>query len=207
MELEAIDYNPVREVSKKNGVKLLRNVLTLEERAVIDNYLREHDKAFWVFTHIFFQSGARLTELMKVRLDDVNIAKQTFKVIVIKGRSKKEVLKPIKNVALPFWIEAIKNAAPGQYIFSEGLIPGDEPIRTDQVTKRWSRHIKKKLKIKGDFYSLKHSNLDETAALLSLADASAMASHTSVNVTRKFYAVGEQERQNERLKNLDNTLS
>lgn len=207
VELEAIDTNPIREVSKKNGVKMLRNVLSIEERIEIDKFLREHDTPFWIFTNIFFHSGSRLTEMMKVRLEDVNIVKQTFKVTVIKGRSKKEVLKPIKNVALPFWKEALKDAIPGQYIFSEGLIPGVKEIRTDQITKRWYRHIKKKLKIKGDFYSLKHSNLDETAAMLSLEDASAMASHTSVNVTREFYAVGEQERQHERLKKLDNKFA
>jgi integrase len=207
VELEAVDNNPVREVSRKPKVQRLRTVLTLEERKKVNEYLQEHDRAFWIFTHIFFHSGARLTELMQVRLEDVSMVNQTFKITVIKGRSRKEVLKPIKHVALPYWEEAMTNAREGQYIFSEGLVPGDQKIRTDQIAKRWYRHIKKKLDIKADFYSLKHSNLDETAALLSLHDASVMASHTSVALTTKYYAIGEKDRQIERLKKVGNKFA
>jgi site-specific recombinase XerC len=207
VELEAIDANPVREVSKRKKMERLRPVLSLEERTKVNEYLQEHDRPFWRFTHIFFHSGARLTELMKLRLQDVNLNNQTLKVTVIKGRSRKEVLKPIKHIALPFWQEVVKDATEGQYLFAEGLLPGNEPIRTDQIAKRWYRHIKKKLKITADFYSLKHSNLDETAALLSLQDASVMASHTSVALTSKYYAIGEKDRQIERLRNVNNKFA
>ena len=90
------------------------------------------------------------------------------------------------------------------FIFSKDLLPGKSAIQSYQITKRWNRHVKKKLGISEDFYSLKHLNLDETATILGIDDASAMASHTSTNITSKFYAIGEKQRQNERLKKIEN---
>ena len=68
-------------------------------------------------------------------------------------------------------------------------------------------HIKKKLGINEDFYSIKHLNLDETATFLDIHDASAMASHNSSNITARYYAIGEKLRQNERLKQLQNKFA
>lgn len=115
--------------------------------------------------------------------------------------------KPIKNIALPYWVEAIKDAQKDDYIFSKNLLPGMTAIRSFQVTKRWNRLVKKQLGIEYDFYSLKHLNLDETAALIGIENAAAMASHTTVTTTRRHYAVNEQQRQNNLLKNLTNSFS
>jgi integrase len=50
--------------------------------------------------HIFFHSGARLTELMRLQVQDVDLRNQVFKLIVKKGRMSKEVLRLIKDIAL-----------------------------------------------------------------------------------------------------------
>jgi hypothetical protein len=86
-------------------------------------------------------------------------------------------------------------------------VPGPKAIRTEQITRRWYTHVKKDLNITADFYSLKHLNTDETAAMLSLEDAAAHNSHTSTVITMKHYAVGEKERQHERLKKVGNKFA
>ncbi len=118
-----------------------------------------------------------------------------------------EVIKPIKIVALPFWSMAMEGSNPDDYIFSSGLYPGQKSIQAYQITKRWNRHIKKKLGVQEDFYSLKHLNLDETAAILGLNDASAMASHNSPFTTGKYYTINESKRQVERLKSVHNNFA
>jgi site-specific recombinase XerC len=207
IELEAVETNPVREISKKQRLVPIRTVLAGEERKKIDKHLKANHYRFWLFTHIFFHSGARLTEMMQVRGKDVNLQEQTFMVTVKKGKLFKQVLKPIKNASLPYWVEAMKGAKPGDFIFSAGLLPGASAINTDQITKRWKVHVKEKLGIQADFYSLKHLHLDEIAAQLGLEDAAAMASHTSTDITLKHYAVNEKHRQNTRLKNLANAFA
>lgn len=207
IELEAVDTNPVREISKKQRLVPIRTLLTTEERKRIDKHLKLNHHSFWLFTHIFFHSGARLTEMMQVRRKDVNLIDQYFIVTIKKGKLLKQVQKPIKNASMQYWQKAIADAGAEDYIFSIGLKPGFKAINTDQITKRWKIHVKDKLGIQADFYSLKHLHLDEIAAELGLQDAAAMASHTSTDITLKHYAVHEKQRQNNRLKNLTNAFA
>ncbi len=207
VELETVDFNPLKDISKKKGILRLRRLPLVENRKSINAYLKLHQYRFWLFTNIFFHSGARLTELMNLKKKDVDLENQAFIVTIKKGNIYKEVLKPIKNIALQFWEESIANAEDEDYIFSKGLLPGPTPIQSYQITKRWNLHIKKKLGIQEDFYSLKHLNLDQIAAMLNIQDASAMASHTNTFITSKHYAVNESQRQNERLKSIKNSFT
>jgi hypothetical protein len=96
----------------------------------------------------------------------VDLQGHRFKVLVKKGRDIREQWRTIKDLAMKDWSESVAAAADDEFIFSEGLVAGKLIIRPSQVTKRWRVHVKKKLGIKADLYSLKHSNLDETAAAL-----------------------------------------
>jgi integrase len=207
VELEAIDTNPVREISKKQRMVPIRKLLTPAERTIIDKHLRESHYRFWLFTHIFFHSGSRLTEMMQVKGSDVDLVNQKFVVTVKKGKLFKQFFKPIKNSCLEYWREAIADCSDNEFVFSEGLIPGKSSINTDQITKRWKKHVKDKLGIDADFYSLKHLNLDETAALLDINAAAEMASHTNSKITAKHYALNEGHRQNQRLIDLPNRFA
>ena len=204
IELEVIEANPLKDLSKKKSIQKIRKLPT---RQLISEYLHKHQYRFWLFMQIFFHSGARITELMKIIRRDINLREQFFIITIKKGRIAKEVIRPIKNIALPFWEEAIESASNDDYIFSKELLPGQKAIQSYQITKRWNRHIKAKLGIKADFYSLKHLNLDQTAAILGINDASAMASHASTGVTIKHYAFGEKLRQNERLRKVENKFA
>jgi integrase len=202
VELEVTETNPVREISKKQRMVPLRTVLKPKERKQVDDHLKLKHYRFWLFTNIFFQSGARLTEIMQVKRKDVNLHEQYFVVTIKKGKLYKQVQKPITDIALTFWTEAVENAGVEHYIFSKGLRPGNSPINTDQITKRWKLHVKDKLQIEADFYSLKHLHLDEIAAQSGIEDAAAMASHSSSKTTIKHYAVNEKYRQDQRLKSM-----
>ena len=162
---------------------------------------------FGRFMQIFFHSGARESELMEIKTFNVDLQNQQFLVVVNKGRSSAEYKKPIKNIVLPLWAEIINKAKEGQYLFSKGLKPGDIPINANQISRRWRNHIKGKLHITADFYSLKHSNLDEISAELSIQDAAKMASHTSIRTTEAHYATNEAQSQMDRLKNMNNSFS
>lgn len=200
VERDVIDSNPVKDVSKRKSVKRIRRTLTAAERTMLNEYLKQYP-SFYRFLQIFFHSGARIRELLRIQGKDVDLDRQVFRVIIKKGREYREVEKVIKDVALPYWKEL--KAGPEQYLFSTGLEPGDQLIRPDQVTKRWYRLVKLKKGIAADFYSLKHLNTDETSAALDLADAARHNSHTTPVITLR-YAVGEKDRQMERIRKVDN---
>lgn len=202
-EMDAIEINPVTAIAKQKTITKAREVLTDQQRRDVSKHLREHHYRFWLFTQIFFHSGARETEILKVKGSDVNLEKQYVRITIIKGSSRREVMKTIKDVALPYWTELMQDCKPEQYVFSYHLKPGLKQIRPEQITRRWRAHVKVKLGITADFYSLKHLNSDDTSRLLSLADAGAHNSHTSTKTTM-IYAVNEKERQQERIKKLGN---
>jgi len=207
IELETVEVNPLRDLSKKKSIQRVRKLPSIENRQIINEYLHKHQYRFWLFMQIFFHSGARLTEIMQVKRKDVNLKNQYFIITIKKGRTYKEVIRPIKNIALEYWNKAVESATGDDFIFSKGLLPGKFAIQSYQITKRWNRHIKTKLGINEDFYSLKHINLDEIASILNINDAAAMASHSSSVVTLKHYAINESQRQNERLKQVENKFA
>ena len=204
MEYLDLEYNPAYQIKRLKTVKRLRKTLTLQERKTIDLRLRESKYTFWRFMHIFFHSSSRESELMLLKKSDVDIVGQKFKVTILKGMT--ETFKPIKDIVLPLWQQVYNEAKTGQFLFAKGLCPGDVSINPRQITRRWRVHVKEKLNIEADFYSMKHSNLDEIAAALSLEDASKAASHTTPVITMD-YTYGEKERQMNRVKKVNNAFS
>ena len=206
MEYDATDVNPVLGIKKQKHVVKQREVLTPDERKIVNKHLYENNYTFWRFLQIFFHSGARESELMRIQAKDVDLVRQQYKILVLKGNNSNWTDRTIKDIALPFWEELLKGCDKNDYIFSKGLIPGKVSISPRQITNRWERWVKIPLGITADFYSLKHLNLDETAALLDIESASAMAGHTSTVITMKHYAHGEKERSHQRLKSVANSF-
>lgn len=210
-EMEATENDPLSRIKKRKTVKKIRLTLTQDERKKVSEHLYKSHYTFWRLMNIFFHSGSRETEIMQLKFEDVDLKAQRFKVIVRKGKDYREEWRTIKNIALPLWQELLNETRTGQYLFGKFLKPADKPIESYQLGKRWRKYVKasppKGLGIKADFYSLKHSNLDEIAELLSDKDASKAAGHTNLKITKDYYLFGEEKREHERLKKLDNKFA
>jgi integrase len=204
--LEAIDINPVADIERMKGLRKIREVLNPDDRRRVVDHLSANYPEFHRFVQIFFHSGARRTELLKLRVRDVNIQDQCYKVLVKKGRANREWMKPIKNIALPYWKDAVAGGRPEDYVFSVGLKPGTTSIRPDQVTRRWEEHVKKKLGITADLYSLKHLNTTEVVDALDEQAAAKMNSHTSTAMVVGVYDVRSIDRKRDVLRKISNTL-
>lgn len=204
VERDIIQYNLVRDISPVKVPKKIRQVLTDKEVKKAKEYLQAHNPTFYRFMQIFFHSGSRISELLRLKVQDINLSGQFFRIMIYKGNIYREELKAIKDVALPYWEELLRDAPNDHYVFSKGLKPGPNPIRSDQINKRWHK-VKEKLEIEADFYSLKHLHTDQVAALLSLEDAGRHNSHRGQVITMR-YAIHEKDRQLERIKKLNNTL-
>jgi integrase len=207
VSIEAIEYNPITDIKLKKGhVKEKREVLTEDERKKVDLHLRAGNYRFWLFLQVFFHSGGRETELMNLKGKDVNLDKQEINVLIKKGKQYRIESKPMKSIAVQYWQQALVNCGPDDYVFSEGLQPGTRKIRTDQITRRWKRHVKDKLEITKDFYALKHLNSDEVDAQLGLQAAAKLNSHRDTDIT-KIYTVSHDDRLKQAVKNISNTFA
>ena len=204
VENEIVDVNPIWDIKKKKTLKRQRVILSSEERTKVKDRLEK-----WLdylrFTQIFFHSGTRISELLRIKKEDVDIKNQRIQITIFKGREYRQVWKVIKNIALPFWVEQYENCEPGQYMFSVGLRPGFKKIKQDYVTNRWTKCIKIPLRIKASFYSLKHLHSDEISAGIGLSVAGKHNDHKGTVITMT-YAVNERKRIDEIIKTADNSF-
>lgn len=207
MLMEAVETNPVKEIPKEPVVTKMKRVLSLDERKIINEYLLKIDPVFHRFVHIFFHSGCRRTELCGLKVSDVDLRSQAFKVLVKKGRHHRECLRPIKNIAVDFWAAQLEGAGREDYVFSSTFRPGKFKLQPKAISYKWKEYVKDHLKINVDFYALKHLNLDETSNQLNAEAAAKMAGHTSTVITMKHYLVNEEQRELEKLKMVNNKFA
>lgn len=205
--------NPAEKINKEKEIKKIRDVLTDQQRKLVNTYLQENYYEYWRFLQIFFHSGGRITEMLRVELDHVDLANQRFKVLILKGAGYEQVWKVIKNIALPYWKEAVEEAkqlkANGQpvYLFGKNQKPEirTKPINEEQIGRRWRERVKHKPalgNVTADFYALKHLNTTETRTLAGAAAAAAQNSHKSETMVRSIYDVKREDRQNDELNRL-----
>jgi integrase len=209
-DLDAIEMNIIKEIKKKQVVTAPRETLTHEQRIFINDLLQSKYPAFHRFLHIFFHSGARITELLRLQVKDVNLESQRYKTLIIKGKRKREVERTIKNIALPYWISLIQGANENDFVFSRGLVPGPASIQPYQITKRWYRLVKNNEEVRqrfgsiGDVYSLKHSNTSELVEQFGDDAAAQQNGHSTSAMVRSIYDTKRKDRMHEKLKEAKN---
>lgn len=203
---DAIEINPVQGIPKKKTVKRLREVLTSEDLEKIRESLEVKYPKFWRYIQIFYYSGSRSSELLSVRRKDVDLKRQVFKVTVKKGRQYTEEVRAINYKAVPLWVQLCEGTPPGAYLFSEGLIPGPVKIDPWQISKRWREHVKKKLGITADFYSLKHLHTTRVVQAYGAELAAGINGHKSGVMNAQHYDVLKDSRALEEAKNIDISL-
>src|SRR4030095_17139003 len=106
--------------------------------------------------------------------------------------------------AMPVWTEVMEDCDKGDYLFTRGLKPGRTAIKSYQIGKRWYRHVKKKLNITADFYSIKHLHTTEVVDLLSDVDAAKHNDHKGTKMVNTVYDVKRKDRTNGKIKTLNN---
>ncbi|MEN5132360.1 hypothetical protein [Elizabethkingia anophelis] len=185
----------------------------------VKNYLEEYYPNFHRYFAIFFMSGGRSAEMMRLRAKDVDLRRQEYKVLIKKGVEYVEVLKVILPQAMPFWRDLMSEVRSEEdYLFSKYLKPGKTPIRPSQITDRWRKYVKQTERIRDeknqivrvteDFYGLKYLFLDKLdeaqttgniAPIIEMNFAQIAASHKRDSTTR-IYTTKKDQRNNEALK-------
>jgi integrase len=204
VELEAVNGNPVRDISKKPVTKKIKAVLSDEQRKKVNEHLLNVFPKFYSFVHLFFHSGGRKTELLKLKPPMVDLVNQKYRCVIKKRKTHVEVERTIKDVALPFWMEFLKDCPDDHYIFGTLFMPGLKPMGMDSPSRYWERHVKKELGIDVDFYALKHLHTTELVTALTEEEAAAHNAHTSTGMVVSIYDVKQKDRQHQRIKKVNN---
>ncbi len=202
-QYEAVELNPVDGIEKLAVISPIRPSLSEGDEILLDKYLIKNYPSLRRFMHIFYQSGCRIKEIMRLQAKDVYLNRQEFKITTFKGRKYKEELKAINNDVLHLWQELMKGIKPNDYLFGEGLEPAATPIKAYQIHKRWNRLIKKPLGIEADFYSLKHSKITAVNDKAKDSDLSKqLTGHSKNDVIAKVYDLNANQRRLDELKKI-----
>lgn len=208
IRLEATEINPVDKYVRKMDVEEnISELFTHKERKRILDFYKKNDKYFARFLQVFFHSGSREIELLRIKYEKIDPHCRFFKTKVRKRKKVVEEKRAIKKIAAKFWRELLKETRPGEYVFGRLLVPGPKACLRDYITKKWQRDVKERLGINKNMYWLKHTNLDETSAILDAKAAAKQAGHKSTVITLKHYLVNEEERQRERLREVANKFA
>lgn len=203
VQADAIDFNPIKDIPKKKETIKLRETLSDDQVKKIKKHLKDRNYNFYRYMNIFFHSGCRSTELFNLKVKDVDINNQRFKVTVKKGRNYEEQWRAINKNAVRYWIEIIKSAKPSDYVFSYRFSPGPTKISPRQVTGKWRKLVKKELGIEADFYSLKHLHTTKVIELYNSELAASINGHKSTAMNLRHYDVGHKTRVIEAAKNIN----
>lgn len=215
MDNRIILYNPAHTIKNKLITKKRRQPIEQDDIIKIDQHLAKNHPGMWAFFHMFYHSGAHEIELTHLKVKDVNLVKQEFKVIIKKGGGNpEEFFHVINDDVLPIWQEHLKDADPEHYVFSQDFFTGnkfrnrkDPPphvMRDDYITKQWEKRVKKPLDIKHTMYILKHMHtiavIDKMAENNGREAAAMINGHKSTAMIDKVYDLTREDREKRRLK-------
>ena len=199
--------NPCRDIPKKGTVTEVRQTLDRKERKRVDRHLKKKGlNTFRLFNRIFFTSGCRITELLSVKVDDIDLKNQWFLVTIKKGKQQRQVRKTIGNTAILYWRYALRNASTGNYLFGRRLKPNDIQITAPQITARWQRHVKETVDKGGLGITVDYYPAHKHAAATYISDkyghqaAADHMNHTSDAMVKNIYDLDGVNRRHEEAK-------
>ena len=205
IEIEVIESNPARDIKKLPEIKKARQLLTENEIEKINDYLFKNNYNFWRYMHIFYQSGARSTEMLRIKTEDVDLKKREFKTTILKAGGKEEI-RAITLEVFDLWSEIFSEANPGDYIFSEDLKPGTVKMKGGAIPERWEKNVQARFGIKPTFYSLKHLFATRVKKMKGKQFTAMHLAHASGNMLDTIYDTDAQRQVLEEGKELRITL-
>lgn len=195
VDLKILKRNFKLKIKSKKVVKNVSHVpAQSKEIAIIKNHLQTNFKDFYLFWATLFHTGARPTELLKLRLfmidlsnDNINFDKDITKTGVARVVPINQYL---KVVLLQLNIE---NLLKDYYLFGKDFKPCAIGIERKQATTLWREEIKEKLGINMTLYSIKkHSANSLILAGVSINAIKDLFGHTS-EVTTQIYITNLKE--------------
>ena len=190
LDYEVVEANIPSSLNKvKQALKKVAAEISPESQKKVSDFLRENHRPFWLYLQTFYNSAPRSTEMMRLKVKDVDLKKQQVKYLVQKGKVYEEKYRVIPDIAVPYWKEVIGNAPAEWYVWGKGLQPDEKPINSYQIHKRWRRLVTSREEFKDisiTFYQLKHLRLTDVANNEGIEQAGKLAAENPGTVSKHY---------------------
>lgn len=147
--------------TRKKEIKK-RQVISLDQRTIIFNYLRDRDPAFLIFIELVYFSLMRPMEIRRCLVNQIHLDEHYIEIPEEQAKCWKMRHAPLSD-ELVERIREYLNAYPhtvNSHLFSTGFRPGTKPIGAKSVQLRWM-DMRKELELPEEYviYSLRDSGI------------------------------------------------
>lgn len=180
-----------------------RTLISQVHLNMLHEYLNEHNKHYLLACYILYYCFIRPAEMVKLRLANISLAKQTIFVqdSISKNRKNGTITLPQKVIHLMLDLKIFENPS-HYYLFSEGFMPGEKQVSEKIFRDWWLRHCRKKLGFPESykFYSLKDTGITNMLRHYDVLSVRDQARHSSILMT-DIYTPHDVQEANELIKN------
>ncbi|MBQ6763856.1 MAG: site-specific integrase [Paludibacteraceae bacterium] len=149
--------------TRKKEIKK-RHVISLEQRTIIFNYLRDRDPAFLIFIELVYFSLMRPMEIRRCLVNQIHLDEHYIEIPEEQAKCWKMRHAPLSDELVERirdYLAAYPHTA-NSNLFSTGFRPGSKPIGSKSVQLRWM-DMRKELDLPEEYviYSLRDSGIVE----------------------------------------------
>lgn len=183
-----ITKNPTEGISSlgRKGKKKIRCVIDDDRLTKISMYLQERNQHMLLASYILYYCFIRPAEMVRLKLENINIAKQTIYVQDTISKNKKDgtITLPAKVIHLMIDLRIFDHPS-DYYLFSDGFRPGKVQRSEKMFRDYWAHHVRKDLKLsdKYKFYSLKDTGITNMLRSYDVLSVRDQARHSSILMT------------------------
>ena len=202
-----LSKNPTEGISVigRKGKKKIRTTLTDEQLGKLNEYLGLKNPHFLLASYILYYCFIRPAEMAKLRLSNINLAKQTIFLPDTISKNKKDgtITLPAKVIHLMLELDIFKYDN-DCYLFSDGFRPGKTARSEKMFRDWWAKHVRVDLKLSDryKFYSLKDTGITNMLRHYDTLSVRDQARHSSILMT-DIYTPHDIQEANQLIKNYD----
>ena len=205
IQWDIIENNPAHKINNLEVTESNANTpASVQEIETIKTELETKHPDFYTFLITIFHTGIRPEEILKIKLEMVNLKKSEIILPAEITKTKRKRIVPINQYLMVHYKKMNFDRLPKEYYlfgsFRESgkgnigkhkdFIPGPTHINRDTATKRWEKIVKKGLGIKMNMYALKHHGANmKILAGLELDSLRELYGHSSKLMTEKYAKV------------------
>jgi len=191
-EREYFARSPFDVVKKLKVEQKVKNIpMTDDEMKKVIPYLRNNYRPLYLISRFIYDCFFREKELTHLLIEHIDLPGRKIVIPSYSGKNRKTATQPIPDQFASELEElfARKNYPPNFFMFSRGLIPGDQQINRNLITRRWREQVKDNdaVLVKKDLYALRHrSACDFITSGGNIRELQVLMRHSSLDDTEKY---------------------
>lgn len=205
IQWDIIENNPAHKINNLEVTESNANTpASVQEIETIKTELETKHPDFYTFLITIFHTGIRPEEILKIKLEMVNLKKSEIILPAEITKTKRMRIVPINQYLMVHYKKMNFDRLPKDYYLfgsfrvsgkgnigkHKDFIPGPTHINRDTATKRWEKIVKKGLGIQMNMYALKHHGANmKILAGLELDSLRELYGHSSKLMTEKYAKV------------------